>query len=81
MLTVHPLIHEIRRAGLMFAIEMDSFERVKKVVDYCLSKGLIGFWFLSCPNSFRLSPPLSITEEEIRTAGTLILEAIDFTNN
>ncbi|MCC7455204.1 MAG: aspartate aminotransferase family protein, partial [Crocinitomix sp.] len=81
MLTVHPLIHEIRRAGLMFAIEMDSFERVKKVVDYCLTKGLIGFWFLSCPNSFRLSPPLSITEEEIRTAGTLILEAIDFTNN
>lgn len=81
MLKVHPLIHEIRRAGLMFAIEMDSFERVKKVVDYCLTKGLIGFWFLSCPNSFRLSPPLSITEEEIRTAGTLILEAIDFTNN
>ena len=67
---------EIRRAGLMFAIEMTSFERVKKVVDKCLEKGLIGFWFLSCPSSFRLSPPLTITLEEIDLAGKLILEAI-----
>jgi acetylornithine/N-succinyldiaminopimelate aminotransferase len=81
MLIAHSAVHEIRRAGLMFAIEMDSFERVKKVVDYCLTKGLIGFWFLSCPNSFRLSPPLSITIEEIKTAGMLILEAIEQTKD
>ncbi len=72
---------EIRRAGLMFAIEMVSFERVKLIVDHCLENGLIGFWFLSCPNSFRLSPPISITTEEIEEAGKLILNAISATKN
>jgi acetylornithine/succinyldiaminopimelate/putrescine aminotransferase len=69
-------IKEIRRAGMMFAFDMESFERVEKVVNACLEKGLISFWFLSHPYSFRLSPPLNITEEEIVKAGTIILEAI-----
>ena len=79
MLEKNDEILEIRRAGLMYAIEMTSFDRVKRVVDYCLESGLIGFWFLSCPNSFRLSPPISITEEEIKAAGEIILEAIEKT--
>ena len=70
-------IIEIRRIGLMFALDMVSFERVEKVVNKCLEKGLIIFWFLSHPNSFRLSPPLTISEEEIREAGKIILEAIN----
>lgn len=70
------MIKEIRRAGLFFAIEMDSFETVQKVVDNCLERGLIGFWFLSTPNAFRLSPPLSITKEELEEAGKIILESI-----
>ena len=74
-------IREIRRAGLMFAIEMDSFERVKHIVDTCLKNGLIGFWFLSCPNSFRLSPPISISITEIEEAGKIITEAIKQTEN
>ena len=67
---------EVRQKGLFFAVEMGSFERVKLVVDKCLEKGVIGFWFLSTPTAFRLSPPLSITKEELVTAGQLILEAI-----
>lgn len=73
----HPKVHEIRRAGLMFAIDLSSFEEVKKVVDYCLNKGLIGFWFLSCPHSFRLSPPISITMKELEEATEIILEGFD----
>ncbi len=69
-------VSEIRRAGLFLAIEMGSFEKVKQVVEKCLDKGLIGFWFLSTPTAFRLSPPLSITTEEIREAGKLILSCI-----
>lgn len=69
-------IIEIRRIGMLFAFDMVSFERVEKVVKRCLEKGVISFWFLSHPYSFRLSPPLTITEEEIRSAGQLILEAI-----
>jgi len=69
-------IKEIRCIGMMFAFDMESFERVERVVNKCLEKGVITFWFLSHPYSFRLSPPINITEEEIRKAGKLILEAI-----
>ena len=67
---------EIRRIGMMFAFDMISFERVEKVVQKCLEKGLISFWFLSHPYSFRLSPPLTITEQEIRDAAEIILSSI-----
>ncbi len=76
MLKQNNEIVEIRRAGLLFAIELKSAERVQQIVERCLEKGLIGFWFLSCPDSFRLSPPLSITVEEIELAGKIILEAM-----
>ncbi len=69
-------IKEIRRTGLFFAVEMESAEKVAQVVEKCLEKGLIGFWFLSTPTAFRLSPPLSITKEEIKIAGDLILESL-----
>jgi len=69
-------IKAIRRVGMMFAFDMDSFERVEKVVKRCLELGLISFWFLSHPYSFRLSPPLTITELEIRKAGEIIVRAI-----
>lgn len=72
-------IKEIRRIGMMFAFDMESFERVEKVVKKCLEKGLISFWFLSHPYSFRLSPPLNISEEEIVKAGKIIIEAIEET--
>ena len=71
-----PEIKEIRRAGLFFAIEMDTKEKVQQVVHNCLQKGLIGFWFLSTPTAFRISPPLSITEGELRMAAGIILESI-----
>ena len=79
LLLQHKEILEIRRAGLFFAIEMQSAERVQKVVEKCLEKGLIGFWFLSCPNSFRLSPPISITTQELTMAAELIIAAIEET--
>lgn len=69
-------IKEVRRIGMMFAFDMESDERVAKVVTRCLEYGLISFWFLSHPNSFRLSPPLTITEEEIRKAADIILKSI-----
>ncbi|MCE2682853.1 MAG: aspartate aminotransferase family protein [Cryomorphaceae bacterium] len=72
-------IHAIRRIGMMFAFDMVSSERVQRVVDRCLDQGLISFWFLSHPYSFRLSPPLTITEEEIRKAASIICEAIEST--
>ena len=77
----HPEIKEVRRIGMMFAFDMESFERVEKVVKKCLEKGLISFWFLSHPYSFRLSPPLTISEEEIRLAGKIIIDSINETSS
>jgi len=73
-------ITEVRRIGMMFAFDMESFERVEKVVKKCLEKGLISFWFLSHPYSFRLSPPITISEAEIREAGRIIVESIEETS-
>lgn len=69
-------IKVIRRHGMMFACDMVSEERVAKVVERCLEHGLISFWFLSHPYSFRLSPPLNITEQEMAEAGGIIRRAI-----
>jgi acetylornithine/succinyldiaminopimelate/putrescine aminotransferase len=67
---------EIRRKGMFFAIDMISADRVAKVVMRCLELGVITFWFLSHPYSFRLAPPLTISEAELDAAARLILQAI-----
>ena len=74
-------IIEIRRIGMMLALDMISFERVEKVVSKCLEKGLIAFWFLSHPDSFRLSPPLNISETQVLDACRIIKEAIEETKD
>ena len=56
---------------------MESKEVVAKVVQSCKEKGLLSFWFLSCPNSFRIAPPLIISEEEIIHSCEIINEVFD----
>lgn len=73
----HPKIKEVRRIGLMFAFDFDTEERVNNIVQYCKAHGVICYWFLSHPNSFRIAPPLTITEEEIKLACAVIKDAID----
>lgn len=76
-LLTHPKIKEIRRIGLLFAIDFESAETVHNIVNYAREKGVICYWFLSHPNSFRIAPPLTITEEEIKKACSVIVEAIE----
>jgi acetylornithine/succinyldiaminopimelate/putrescine aminotransferase len=73
----HPLIKEIRRIGLMFAIDFDTAERVNRIVEFAKQEGVICYWFLSHPYSFRIAPPLTITEKEIEESCEVILSAID----
>nr|WP_236587985.1 aspartate aminotransferase family protein [Marivirga aurantiaca] len=72
----HDSIKEIRRKGLLFAFEFETEEEVFGIVEECMEQGVICFWFLSCPNSFRIAPPLTISEGEIKKACTIINEAI-----
>ena len=77
----HPLVKEIRRIGMFFAIEMDHFETVNKVVRKNIEKGLISYWFLSTDHAFRIAPPLTITFEEIDNACAIIVESMDEVNS
>ncbi|MEM9391053.1 MAG: aspartate aminotransferase family protein [Bacteroidota bacterium] len=73
----HPKVVEIRRIGLMFAIEFGTEEEVYHIVQKCLERGVICFWFLSCPTSFRIAPPINISVEEIKKACEVIKSVFD----
>lgn len=67
----------IRASGLMIAIQMDNFQQVKRVIDACIEEGLITDWFLFNDSSIRIAPPLTITEEQIRTACDILVTALN----
>ncbi|HQW86004.1 MAG TPA: aspartate aminotransferase family protein [Flavobacteriales bacterium] len=77
-LLVHPLIQEVRGEGLMLAVDLGDADLVQRVVHGCLDRGVLGFWFLSCPTAFRIAPPLMITEEEVRQACRVVLQKLGF---
>ncbi|WP_439474382.1 aspartate aminotransferase family protein [Algoriphagus formosus] len=76
-LLVHPKIKGIRNKGLMMAVEFESFEVLKPIIDRAIELGVITDWFLFCDDSMRIAPPLVITEEEIRIACKIILQAVE----
>ncbi len=76
-LLIHPQIKAIRNQGLMMALEFESFEVLKPIIDRAIQLGVITDWFLFCDDSMRIAPPLTISLDEIRIACTLILQAID----
>lgn len=73
----HKRIKEIRRVGLLFAIDFESAEIVSRIVEEGKKRGVICYWFLSHPYSFRIAPPLTITEQQIGESCDLILQAIE----
>ena len=74
---VHPAIRAVRSCGLLMAVEFDSFEVLKPIIDRALAEeGILTDWFLFCDNSLRIAPPLTITEAEIDVALAGLLRAI-----
>lgn len=80
-LLVHPKIKAIRSAGLWMAIEFDSFETNKKIIDDCLQKGILTDWFLFAPHCMRIAAPLIITRKEMEDACAIIRASIDANAN
>lgn len=72
----HPAIRSVRSRGLMIAVEFDSYEINKAIIDACIEKGVFTDWFLFASNCLRIAPPLTISEEEIRKACQVILSSI-----
>ncbi len=73
----HKAIQQIRSKGLLLALEFDSFETNKKIIDRCIENGIITDWFLFAPHCMRIAPPLIISESEIISACDIILESIN----
>ncbi|MCH2490917.1 MAG: aspartate aminotransferase family protein [Flavobacteriales bacterium] len=71
----HPLIKEVRGKGLMLALLMESADIASEVILRCKERGLILFWLLFEPKAIRITPPLTISEEEI-TEGCVIMTAV-----
>jgi acetylornithine/succinyldiaminopimelate/putrescine aminotransferase len=76
-LLVHPKIKEIRGKGLMLALIVDSPELASKLILKSLNKGLLLFWLLFEGRAVRITPPLNISEEEIRMGCEIILEVLE----
>ncbi len=76
-LLVHPLIKEIRGLGLMLAIVTDAAEITNQIILKSQENGLILFWLLFEPRAVRITPPLTISEEEIKEGCAIILNVLD----
>lgn len=76
-LLVHPLIEEIRGKGLMLAAMTKSADITNEVILKCQDKGLILFWLLFEGTAIRITPPLTISQQEIREGCKIILEVMD----
>ena len=76
-LLVHPLIREVRGRGLMLAAMTDDAEITNKVIFKCQEKGLILFWLLFEGCAIRITPPLTVSEDEIREGCAIIIEAMN----
>jgi acetylornithine/succinyldiaminopimelate/putrescine aminotransferase len=72
-----PKIKQVRSFGLWMAVEFDSFETNKKVIDSCIENGIMTDWFLFASNCLRISPPLVISEEEIKKACDIVMKACE----
>jgi acetylornithine/N-succinyldiaminopimelate aminotransferase len=74
---IHPLIKEIRGKGLMLAAMTESPEITTEIILKCQDKGLILFWLLFEASAIRITPPLTISNEEILIGCGIILEVLN----
>ena len=77
LLKNHPRILEIRRSGLLLALELGKAEYLYRLMEIFKEIGIMSDWFLYCDTAFRISPPLTISEAEIEECCILIREALD----
>ena len=73
----HPAIREIRGKGLMLIALLQSPELAANVIYKCLDKGLILFFLLFEGRALRITPPLTISDEEIKLGCDIILETLN----
>lgn len=76
-LLVHHEIRSVRSCGLWMAVEFESFEKNKKVIGRCIENGVFTDWFLFAPECMRISPPLLISDQQIKEAAAIIIKSLN----
>lgn len=76
-LLVHPWIQEIRGKGLMLAVMLPTADIATNLILKCQEKGLILFWLLFEKKAARITPPLTISEEEIKEGCGIIIDTLN----
>ena len=71
----HTSIKSVRGKGLLFAIEFENEIVNQNVIKHCFENGILTDWFLFSPFCMRIAPPLTISDDEIISACTIIIEA------
>ncbi|MFL2572291.1 MAG: aspartate aminotransferase family protein [Flavobacteriaceae bacterium] len=76
-LLIHPKIKEIRGKGLMLALIMDDAKIAQLLVKSCMNEGVLLFFLLFEPAAVRISPPLNISEKQVKKACNIIIKVLN----
>ena len=77
LLKDHPAVKGIRRSGLLMAVELGESAKLYRLMDLFIEEGILSDWFLYCDTAFRISPPLVISDDEIRDSVRIIRKSLD----
>ena len=70
-------MREIRRSGLLLAVELGDSAKLYRIMELFKEAGIMSDWFLFCDTAFRISPPLTISDEEIDDSCQIILNCLN----
>lgn len=73
----HPAVKEIRRAGLLVAVDLGREDKAANILQLLLEEGAVSDYFLYHPTSFRIAPPLCISEKEVELSIDVVRRALD----
>ena len=76
LLKDHSKVLEIRRSGLLLAVELGKSEYLYRLMEIFKEEGIMSDWFLYCDTAFRISPPLTISESEIEECCQIIRRSL-----
>lgn len=76
LLTGQPHVTQIRRSGLLIAVELGDSDKMFRMLEMFAECGILSDWFLFCDTAFRISPPLTITDEQIKESCDMIIDCL-----
>ena len=76
-LLIHKKIKSISGKGLMLSLDLHDNKETVKIVEACMNDGLLLFYFLFNDSAIRITPPLTITLDEIKKGCEILLKNLD----